>query len=89
LLKLQTRSEVYAVSKNGVLRHLASEEVAKELFGSEWRALVDDLPEAFFAGYRVGAVIVKVEDYAALAERMSAPSIEIDRNLQSSPLFKP
>ncbi|MFA5854116.1 MAG: S8 family peptidase [Patescibacteria group bacterium] len=89
LLKLQTRSEVYAVSKNGVLRHLASEEVAKEVFGSQWRSLVDDLPEAFFAGYRVGAVVVKAEDYTALTERTSAPSIEIDRNLQSSPLFKP
>jgi hypothetical protein len=89
LLKLQTRSEVYAVSKNGVLRHLASEEVAREIFGSQWRTLVDDLPEAFFAGYRVGPVIVNSADYAALAERTSSPNIDIDRNLQSNPLFKP
>ena len=82
LLKLQTRPEVYAVSKGGVLRHLASEDVAREVFGSQWRALVDDLPEAFFAGYRVGPVVVKADDFSSLTERSSAPTIDADRNLQ-------
>ncbi len=81
LLKLQTRSEVYAVSKGGVLRHLASEDVAREVFGSQWRTLVDDLPEAFFAGYRVGPVVVKADDFVSLSERASSPTIDLDRNL--------
>lgn len=89
LLKLQTRSEVYAVSRGGVLRHVASEETAREIFGSRWRTLVDDLPEAFFAGYRVGPVIVNAADYQVLAERAAAGSIEIDRSIQASPLSKP
>ncbi|WKZ29600.1 MAG: S8 family peptidase [Patescibacteria group bacterium] len=81
LLKLQTRPEVYAVGKGGVLRHLASEDVAREVFGSGWQSLVDDLPEAFFAGYRVGPIVVKAGDFVAFDERASAPTIEADRNL--------
>ncbi len=83
LLKLQTRPEVYAVSKGGVLRHIASEHVAQDLFGPGWRLLVDDLPDAFFAGYRVGPMIVKPEDYDLSSERNSATTIEADRNLRA------
>ncbi len=89
LIKLQTRPEVYAVSKGGVLRHLASEEVARGIFGPGWQAQVDDLPDAFFASYRVGAVIVKTEDYDVLAEKAGSASIEIDRALLPKALFKP
>ena len=83
LVKLQTRPEVYAVGKGGVLRHLGSETVAKELFGSRWNTLVDDLPDEFFASYRLGPDIMRSSDYDPVAEKTAAPTIEADRGISA------
>src|SRR5690606_3594001 len=40
---------------NGVLRHVTSEAIAIELFGGNWNKRVDDIPDAFFFNYTVGA----------------------------------
>ncbi len=89
LIKLRTRPEVYAVGKGGVLRHVASENVAKALYGALWRAQVDDLPDEFFAAYRLGTDIVGMADYDPGAEKAAASSIEADRGLTSPVLSKP
>jgi hypothetical protein len=49
LVKITTDPKVYWVGKNSVLRWLSSEALAKEMFGNNWAALVDDLPDAYFA----------------------------------------
>jgi hypothetical protein len=57
LIKITTDPKVYWVDKEGTLRHLASESVAKQLFGQTWYSLVDDVPDTFFINYRVGLPI--------------------------------
>lgn len=61
LIKITTDPKVYWVAKNGVLRHLSSETLAKQMFGDNWAALVDDLPDAFFAPptYTIGEALTE------------------------------
>ena len=57
LVKITTDPKVYYVDKDGTLRHVASENVAKELYGINWTKLVDDIPDAFFVNYKIGAPV--------------------------------
>lgn len=54
LIKLQTDPKTYAVEPGGVLRHIASEEVALEVYGNNWAKRVIDMPDTFFPNYTVG-----------------------------------
>jgi murein DD-endopeptidase MepM/ murein hydrolase activator NlpD len=57
LIKVQTDPRVYAVSRAGVLRWVTNPTTALQLFGQNWQDLVDDLPDAFFTNYLLGAPI--------------------------------
>ncbi len=65
LIKLTTDPKVYAVSCGGVLRGIASEQVAKQLWGNTWNTLVDDLSDAFLPTYTFGSSIATVSDFVA------------------------
>ena len=54
LVKVQTDPKVYAVSENGTLRWITTEEVAATLYGSNWGQQIDDIPDVFFTNYKVG-----------------------------------
>lgn len=55
LVKIQTDPKVYVVTDSlGTLRWVQTEERARTLFGVAWAAKVRDVPDAFFAAYRVG-----------------------------------
>ncbi|MDD5290160.1 MAG: hypothetical protein PHT40_03125, partial [Patescibacteria group bacterium] len=59
LVKITTDPKVYAVEPGGVLRHVPSEAVAVDLFGSTWNKQILDLADAFFAPptYTIGAAL--------------------------------
>ncbi|MDO8598579.1 MAG: S8 family serine peptidase, partial [bacterium] len=57
LVKIQTDPKVYAVESGGTLRGLPSEEVARALFGPLWNRRILDVPDAFFATYRMGSPV--------------------------------
>lgn len=63
LVKVTTDPRVYAVSRYGVLRWVTSEYLAAQLYGSNWRWQVEDVPDAFFVNYTVGSPIYSVSDY--------------------------
>lgn len=54
LVKLTNDPKVYAVEPGGVLRWVTSETIAETLYGEEWAARVDDLPDGFFPAYSIG-----------------------------------
>ncbi len=81
MIKIDTDPKVYAVSRGGVLRHIASEAVASAIFGAGWAALVDDIPDAFFVNYTHGAAIASASEYSRDAELASATHISADKNL--------
>jgi subtilisin family serine protease len=84
MLKIQTDPKIYAVSRNGLLRHVTSEAVAAGLYGPDWNTRIDDISEAFFINYRVGPAIQSVLDYEPESERSRVPSIDHDKNLLPS-----
>lgn len=81
MVKIQTDPKIYAVSRDGLLRHVTSESVAKALYGPEWNTKIDDISEAFFVDYRVGPAVSSALEYAPEAERNRVPTIDHDKNL--------
>lgn len=55
LVKIPSDPTVYAIEDDGLLRPIASEEQAQKLYGDDWSDRIDDLDEAFFGPYDVGA----------------------------------
>ena len=57
LVKIPSDPSVYAVESNGVLREIPDEDIAKKLYGDDWSDRVDDVSEAFWSSFTVGAVL--------------------------------
>ena len=63
LIKTVISPNVYAVGPNNMKHKIASEEVAKALYGANWASLVRDLPDVFDANYAVGSAISSSEPH--------------------------
>ena len=63
MVKFQTVNTVYAVEQGGVLRAIGSEEVATDLYGSDWNQQIDDISDAFFTNYSFGDDVDSASDY--------------------------
>lgn len=81
MVKITTDPKVYAVTKGGVLREIASEAVAKALYGATWNKQIDDVPDPFFINYTIGAKINSAPDYTVATEKSASTSINIDKGL--------
>ena len=81
LVKITTDPKVYAVGSNGTLRWLASEQVANDLYGSNWNTKIDDIPDALFVNYTVGEPITSATQFSPSGEMARATSINADKNL--------
>lgn len=75
MVKITTDPKVYAVGQHGVLRWIKTEEAATALYGADWNKKIEDVPDAFFVNYTVGADIVSASDFDKAAE-MVADTIE-------------
>lgn len=83
MVKITTDPKVYAVAKGGVLRWMKTETVAEQLYGTNWNEQIDDLPDAYFFNYTIGAPIETALDFRPASEVESAPTINADRGLPS------
>lgn len=79
LIKITTDPKVYAIAAGGTLRWLASEDVAKSLYGADWAKKVDDLPDPFFINYRYGSSINNTQDFEPARETAGAYAIWLDK----------
>lgn len=75
MVKFTTLNKVYAVARDGSLRWVKTEDVARGLYGADWNTKIDDISDAFFTDYSFGPDI----DLAA--------SFSVDAELQSRPTF--
>ncbi|MDD2807767.1 MAG: fibronectin type III domain-containing protein [Patescibacteria group bacterium] len=82
LVKSTDNPNVFAVSKDGVLRWLKNEVVAKHLYGDNWNKLVDDLPGSLISQYKVGAPIDNDDDYDADSEANDTQTIDENHGLK-------
>jgi len=82
LLKITSDPTVYAVSRNGSLRALATEQIATDLYGADWQKSVDDVPDAFFGNYQRGLALTEASLYSKTAESDENPTIADERSLK-------
>lgn len=68
MVKFQTLNKVYAVSSDGALRWVQTEELAKNFYGSDWNKKIDDVSDAFYTNYSFGADIKTKTDYSLETE---------------------
>lgn len=54
LVKITANPNVYAVEPEGTLRWIANEEVATDLYGTNWATRVRDVPDVFWGNYQLG-----------------------------------
>lgn len=84
MIKIQSDPKVYAVDRGAVLRWVITEEIAQELYGSNWKGYVDDLSVAFFPDYTIGEPLVSVADFPEellpeiIEEEREVPIVEND-----------
>lgn len=76
MVKFTTLDKVYAVGSGGVLRWVTSEDVARSLYGNDWNAKIDDIPDTFYANYSFGTDIALAAEYGAAAELDGAKTID-------------
>jgi len=83
MIKIQSDPKVYAVAHGGVLRHVPSEACAVTLYGTDWNhGDTQDVSDAFFTNYSVGAAISPAcNDYSPTAEMSSSQTINQDKGL--------
>ncbi|MEA3398374.1 MAG: fibronectin type III domain-containing protein [Patescibacteria group bacterium] len=81
LVKITTDPKVYAVAKNGRLRWVKNEQIAKKLYGDSWNLLVDDIPDSFFTNYTIDEPIENESSYDADTEVTETETVEGNRGL--------
>lgn len=68
LVKFPDVATVYAVSRYGILRPVANEQVASQLYGYDWATKVDTLPWNLRADYVIHSMIYSASDYSTSYE---------------------
>lgn len=85
LLKRRGDAKIYTVGRGGMLRWLTRESIVKTLYGSNWRRLVDELPDGRVADYVFGDPVRSSSDVSPRAERDATPTIEQNRRSVAAP----
>lgn len=60
-IKITSDPKVYAVTPDGEVRWVESEDVAVGLAGADWNTFVDDVADVFFVDYTVGASLMSAD----------------------------
>ena len=76
MVKFVTVNTVYAVESGGVLRGIDSEDIASELYGSDWNQQIDDISDTFIGNYSFGDEIQSAADYDPTAAQNSVVNID-------------
>jgi plastocyanin len=84
MVKITTDPRTYAVERGGILRHVATQELAETLFGMSWQSKIDDVPDAFFSNYSVGTVIENSQQYDPDAVMTATATIMQDKSFDDS-----
>jgi len=81
MVKIVSDPKVYAVDAGGTLRPIKDEATAKALYGNGWSTMIDDVADAFFTNYRLGAELVSGDAFSPTVVASNAASISADRGL--------
>ena len=75
MIKFPSLNTVYAVARFGVLRPIASETAASDLYGADWNQQIDDVSEAFYFNYIIGDELTHAIGFDKAAQEASVSSI--------------
>ncbi|MDP2656517.1 MAG: hypothetical protein Q8P11_03045 [bacterium] len=76
LVKITTDPKVYAVEPGGKLRWVSNEQIAMDLYGSNWNQQIDDVNDAFFTNYTSGdSIITSTPSAGSLIKTASSSDI--------------
>ncbi|MFH1078527.1 MAG: hypothetical protein V1745_04610 [Patescibacteria group bacterium] len=81
MVKFQTDTKTYMVTRGGVLRWAMTEDVARGWFGADWNRSVDDVSEAFYVNYTFGEPVGSSLDLALDVIKDATRSIDQDQGL--------
>ncbi len=84
MVKVTTDPKTYVVDQGGVLRYVPSQELAQTLYGLSWNNKIDDLPDSYFANYRVGTPLVTAADFKPADIMTQTTTISIDKQLDTN-----
>jgi len=62
-IKITSDPKVYAVSTDGTLMWIESEDVAVDYAGSDWASYIEDVPDVFFTDYTSGSSLTSATAY--------------------------
>jgi hypothetical protein len=82
MVKFQTLNNVYAVARDGTLRWVASEALARSLYGENWNQKIDDVSDAFYTNYTFGSDITSASDYSPAGESEGTKKIDRDMGFE-------
>ncbi len=83
MVKINSDPKTYAVGMNGELRHVTSESVATDLYGSDWNQMIDDVPDSFFGNYYYSDPINDASDYDKDDVMADSADINTDKGLEA------
>ncbi|HEU0050634.1 MAG TPA: cupredoxin domain-containing protein [Patescibacteria group bacterium] len=84
LVKITTDPKTYAVDRGGTLRWVTSEQLAAQLYGTNWAHQVDDIPDAFFVNYTRGTDILSVNDFSPSNVTTQTTTIAQDKSIPTN-----
>jgi len=76
--------KVYAVSGDGVLRHITSATAAAAIFGANWETQIIPVVISVFTQYTTGSDIAAAADYSKAGEMEDAPDINTVKGLSGT-----
>jgi len=85
MVKITTDPKVYAVSAGGTLRWVQTEAIASALYGANWSAMVEDVPDSFFVNYIVGTAIESAAAFNVAEVTAAAKDINTDKESLARP----
>lgn len=88
MIKIQSLPTVYAVSSGGVLHAIPDEATAGALYGTNWNLHIDDVSDAFWVLYKIGAPLAQASDYSPATELAAVETITQDRGLEITSAYK-
>jgi plastocyanin len=83
MIKINSDPTVYVIGAGGEIMGIPSEEIAQELYGSDWNTQIDDVPDGFFSNYEMGSEIELASQFSVTGEEASAFSIDADKGLKT------
>jgi len=76
MVKFTTLNKVYAVGPGGVLRWIASEDVARALYGDNWNQQIDDIADPFYVNYTFGSDVNTAADFNPTSVKAQAATFD-------------